>query len=170
VTSCPPRFKGVIDQSILLLWRGHIKSVIRYSALVSLTILPSPSPSSFPGSCPPILGSGACIYRHPTVMESSLRDILHATEPTYESSTLHPGHLPNASDGSLDYTEAPPGSADSRKRPASRIKSSYPRKRAIQACQKCRVRRTKCNNERPACSSCLSIGAECTYTEGDHST
>ncbi|EXJ73605.1 uncharacterized protein A1O5_03367 [Cladophialophora psammophila CBS 110553] len=59
---------------------------------------------------------------------------------------------------------------DSRKRPATRIKSSYPRKRAIQACQKCRVRRTKCNNARPTCSSCMSIGAECTYSEGDHST
>ncbi|KAI1609036.1 hypothetical protein EDD37DRAFT_136498 [Exophiala viscosa] len=104
------------------------------------------------------------------VMESSLRDILHATEPTYESSTLHTGHLPKPDDGSLVPHEGQHGPTDSRKRPATRIKSSYPRKRAIQACQKCRVRRTKCNNERPACSSCLSIGAECTYTEGDHST
>jgi hypothetical protein len=59
---------------------------------------------------------------------------------------------------------------DNKKRPANRIKSSYPRKRAIQACQKCRVRRTKCNNERPNCSACLQIGAQCTYSDSDHST
>jgi Fungal Zn(2)-Cys(6) binuclear cluster domain len=57
----------------------------------------------------------------------------------------------------------------SRKRPASRIKSTYPRKRAIQACQKCRARRTKCNNARPACYSCLDLGVDCSYSEGDPS-
>lgn len=35
----------------------------------------------------------------------------------------------------LGLTDSP--SENARKRPASRIKSSYPRKRAIQACQKC---------------------------------
>ena len=57
----------------------------------------------------------------------------------------------------------------SRKRPATRIKSTYPRKRAIQACQKCRARRTKCNNVRPACSSCLDLGVDCSYAETDPS-
>ncbi len=57
----------------------------------------------------------------------------------------------------------------SRKRPASRIKSTYPRRRAIQACQKCRARRTKCNNVRPTCSSCEDLGVECNYSAGDPS-
>lgn len=72
----------------------------------------------------------------------------------------------------LSITESPtePTAETSRKRPASRIKSSYPRKRAIQACQKCRVRRTKCDNLRPTCSSCLDLGVECNYSEGDPSS
>lgn len=72
----------------------------------------------------------------------------------------------------LSITDLPTGStADaSRKRTASRIKSSYPRKRAIQACQKCRVRRTKCDNLRPSCSSCLDLGVECNYSERDPSS
>lgn len=73
----------------------------------------------------------------------------------------------------LSVTEdSPQGSTGdaSRKRPASRIKSSYPRKRAIQACQKCRVRRTKCDNRRPTCSSCSDLGVECNYSEGDPSS
>lgn len=57
----------------------------------------------------------------------------------------------------------------SRKRAASRIKSTYPRKRAIQACQKCRARRTKCNNVRPTCSACEDLGVDCSYSEGDPS-
>ena len=107
-------------------------------------------------------------------MESSLRNILHSNEPTYESSTLHTGHLPATvppNRAFIGTLEAENSSSESRKRPATSYqRKTYPRKRAIQACQKCRVRRTKCNNERPSCSSCLSIGAECTYSEGDHST
>ncbi|KXH30951.1 hypothetical protein CSAL01_07580 [Colletotrichum salicis] len=44
--------------------------------------------------------------------------------------------------------------ASSRKRPA------YPRKRAAQACLTCRQRRTKCDNEKPACNSCKKLGIE----------
>src|SRR2546423_15137266 len=56
------------------------------------------------------------------------------------------------------------------KRPASRAEISYPRKRAVQACRTCRVRRTKCDNERPACTSCQTLGSDCIYTQKDHST
>lgn len=124
-----------------------------------------------------------CSFYSSPAMENSLRNILHSSEPsTYVASSIlhHAAHgdgqlqgHPQALDkngpflGSIEAENIL--SNDSRKRPATRIKSSYPRKRAIQACQKCRVRRTKCNNARPSCSSCLSIGAECTYSEGDHS-
>lgn len=102
-------------------------------------------------------------------MESSLRNILHANEIDFEPQIRSHGHLPVSGNTNTATLEADNALPESKKRAATRIKSSYPRKRAIQACQKCRVRRTKCNNERPSCSSCLAIGAECTYTEGDHS-
>ena len=58
--------------------------------------------------------------------------------------------------------------APSRKRP--RAKAAYPRKRAVQACRTCRLRRTKCDNEQPACTSCVGMGIECTYQTSDPST
>lgn len=39
----------------------------------------------------------------------------------------------------------------------------YPRKRAVAACQLCRTRKTKCDNERPTCGSCVNAGVECLY-------
>jgi hypothetical protein len=56
------------------------------------------------------------------------------------------------------------------KRPASRAETSYPRKRAVQACRTCRVRRTKCDNGRPVCASCQALGSECIYAQKDNST
>lgn len=59
------------------------------------------------------------------------------------------------------------------KRPytASRQTQGYPRKRASKACNTCRLRKTKCNNERPVCGFCQSLGAVCGYDEeGDVST
>ncbi|KAH8199178.1 hypothetical protein TruAng_006647 [Truncatella angustata] len=47
---------------------------------------------------------------------------------------------------------------------------SYPRKRAIAACQLCRTRRTKCDNLRPSCSACLKLGVECTTAATDYSS
>jgi hypothetical protein len=41
----------------------------------------------------------------------------------------------------------------------------YPRRRALQACQICRTRKTKCDNERPNCGSCNALGVECSYNE-----
>ncbi|KAJ5328875.1 hypothetical protein N7452_009265, partial [Penicillium brevicompactum] len=47
---------------------------------------------------------------------------------------------------------------------------TYPRKRAAQACHTCRLRRTKCDNIRPACASCVRLDAECVYKEIDPSS
>ncbi|KAF7718734.1 Fungal Zn(2)-Cys(6) binuclear cluster domain-containing protein [Penicillium ucsense] len=49
-------------------------------------------------------------------------------------------------------------------------RSTYPRKRAVQACQTCRQKRIKCDNEQPACGSCVSLRIECHYREHDRST
>ncbi|SPO01982.1 uncharacterized protein DNG_04655 [Cephalotrichum gorgonifer] len=40
------------------------------------------------------------------------------------------------------------------------------RKRAIAACQFCRLRKTKCDNVRPVCGSCRHHQARCVYTDG----
>lgn len=50
-----------------------------------------------------------------------------------------------------------------KKRPAPRGSAAYPRKRAVTACQVCRSRRTKCDNQRPACGFCARTGAVCNY-------
>lgn len=53
------------------------------------------------------------------------------------------------------------------KRPAARGTAFYPRKRANTACQVCRARKTKCDNQKPTCSYCLSVGAKCIQSPVD---
>ncbi|CAI7593878.1 unnamed protein product [Penicillium pancosmium] len=62
------------------------------------------------------------------------------------------------------------GLASKRKRPAARGGTFYPRKRANVACQVCRARKTKCDNRKPSCSYCLSVGAICTQSTEDLSS
>src|SRR6185436_16267787 len=40
------------------------------------------------------------------------------------------------------------------------------RKRAMAACQFCRLRKTKCDNVRPVCGSCRHHLARCVYADG----
>ncbi|OQD98654.1 hypothetical protein PENVUL_c069G01832 [Penicillium vulpinum] len=64
--------------------------------------------------------------------------------------------------------ESPTPPADKpspQKRRHARAAATYPRKRATQACQTCRLRRTKCDNTRPSCASCVRLGAECSYQQ-----
>ncbi|KAF4345808.1 c6 zinc finger [Fusarium beomiforme] len=53
------------------------------------------------------------------------------------------------------------------KRPAPRGTAFYPRKRANTACQVCRARKTKCDNQKPSCSYCVSVGATCIQSPVD---
>lgn len=66
--------------------------------------------------------------------------------------------------GSADATRRPG------KRPAARGTAFYPRKRANTACQVCRARKTKCDNKKPSCSYCLSVGANCIQSPVDLSS
>lgn len=105
-------------------------------------------------------------------MESNLRHILHFSDPNFNGTATQENGR-NLSIGELNHNALNEENGDSsvprkRSNPSSRL--SYPRKRAIRACQKCRVRRTKCDNVRPACTACLDLGAECIYSEGDPST
>lgn len=56
------------------------------------------------------------------------------------------------------------------KRSSSRATAFYPRKRATTACQVCRARKTKCDNNRPSCSYCVSVGATCVQPATDLSS
>lgn len=63
---------------------------------------------------------------------------------------------------------SPPGRKKSQPKGDTMRMSSvkdYPRKRALQACQICRTRKTKCDNERPTCGSCNAMGVECSYND-----
>ncbi|KAK1517164.1 vegetative cell wall protein gp1 [Colletotrichum costaricense] len=53
-----------------------------------------------------------------------------------------------------------------------RTSGMYQRRRAVAACGPCRVRKTKCDNVRPACGFCQRNGGQCTYpdTSNDFST
>lgn len=66
--------------------------------------------------------------------------------------------------------QSTPRAPTSHRATISRASGAYSRKRAVTACQVCRARRTKCDQQRPSCSFCLSIGAECTFQPADHST
>lgn len=66
----------------------------------------------------------------------------------------------------IEAATSPP----TRKRTAPRGTASYPRKRAVTACQVCRARRTKCDSKKPSCSFCTKIGAKCITAAVDFST
>lgn len=71
-------------------------------------------------------------------------------------------------------SSAAPAGADAArrpgKRPAARGTAFYPRKRANTACQVCRARKTKCDNKKPSCSYCQSVGANCIQSPVDLSS
>lgn len=52
----------------------------------------------------------------------------------------------------------------------SRVAATYPRKRALTACDTCRFKKIKCDNDRPRCGSCVKSGNEtCHYRIDDQS-
>ncbi|KAJ5816220.1 hypothetical protein N7447_008453 [Penicillium robsamsonii] len=65
----------------------------------------------------------------------------------------------------MESPTPPADKSDIQKRRHSRAAATYPRKRATQACQTCRLKRTKCDNTRPSCASCVRLGAECSYQQ-----
>jgi Fungal Zn(2)-Cys(6) binuclear cluster domain len=82
----------------------------------------------------------------------------------------HPPHLESILTDPALETGSPSRPGKRQRRQSPRAKASYPRKRANQACRTCRVRRTKCDNERPSCSSCTAMSIPCIYQSGDPST
>ncbi|KAK9343141.1 hypothetical protein V1522DRAFT_250336 [Lipomyces starkeyi] len=109
----------------------------------------------------------------------------HCFQPSAAPSQSYPtcqrAHDPTSA-GGLPYPDSSPGrckagyttnpvSGDSalttsrkRQRPGgSRVIGTYPRMRALTACQLCRSKKVKCNNARPSCSNCEKSKATCVY-------
>ncbi|KAL3451834.1 hypothetical protein BJX65DRAFT_266953, partial [Aspergillus insuetus] len=58
------------------------------------------------------------------------------------------------------------GEPPAAKRPrTTAARSAYPRRRAVVACQLCRMRKTKCDNRRPSCGTCTSLHFQCVYQD-----
>lgn len=92
----------------------------------------------------------------PTI-DTSDRDSNDSSRPSPPpSQTLHrmaSSRPPNSS------TPDEPDGQPPRKLPRTR----YPRQRAVTACRVCRERKKKCDNQRPVCASCRTLGADCQY-------
>ncbi|KAG5418937.1 ZCF27 [Candida metapsilosis] len=94
------------------------------------------------------------------------------SDPTISSSS--PSNSSTRSKRQSPTPEKPSGEERPKKRsqPASRALSrtsaTYPRKRAVTACDTCRLKKTKCDNVRPQCGSCARNGnTNCQYSTDD---
>jgi len=67
----------------------------------------------------------------------------------------------HAGNGAPDGNEDKPGLDGEELKKNS--KQGRPRKRVSQACDKCRSRKDKCDGKKPACSTCIANGRECSY-------
>ena len=91
-------------------------------------------------------------------------DGLHKmTDMSYDDSEKHATRSSNGMVSQADGGEL--GNETSKKRRAPDVRISYPRKRAVTACQLCRMRKTKCDNQRPSCGKCLSLDVHCNYQD-----
>ncbi|KAL2212917.1 hypothetical protein CC79DRAFT_1361754 [Sarocladium strictum] len=59
---------------------------------------------------------------------------------------------------------APAPTSSSRRISPKRDLAGFRRKRALAACQLCRLRKIKCDNQRPTCGTCVSAGARCSFS------
>jgi Fungal Zn(2)-Cys(6) binuclear cluster domain len=139
---------------------------------------------------PPVQGSTASIFdsslephhdgpasRHAAIRISSNDWADHVVENTAVGQQAPHGAETGVqihSDSSPEYpndSASQPQPSKRARTESSRIQKSYPRKRAVTACQLCRVRKTKCSNTRPTCKFCADAKAVCVYEDPlDHSS
>lgn len=94
--------------------------------------------------------------------------VLGATHVVEHGPAIHSAPSPEDPDASASELSRPSKRRTTEK---SRSAMSYPRKRAVTACQLCRQRKTKCSNTRPKCKLCADAGADCVYGDPlDHSS
>ncbi|KAH7142117.1 hypothetical protein EDB81DRAFT_899647, partial [Dactylonectria macrodidyma] len=82
-------------------------------------------------------------------------EILHIQHDDYQ----HPSW--GSSRAGVEAETEDVSTAPQRLPPAS--EAQPPRTRGTVACQKCRSRKTKCDNRRPSCGYCLKVGEPCVY-------
>ena len=115
----------------------------------------------------------------PKLPRSGLHHTSHFTLHTsrHMSAPNHSNPSPaEATAGSVaSPSPSPSPSSDARRdghgRKARFRTMTFPRKRAVTACDTCRSKKTKCGNERPRCASCAKNGWPCSYDPRlDHSS
>lgn len=94
----------------------------------------------------------------PTPADNDFGDPFHARK----RSSHDVDEVPRASPPGRKKSQPKSGGGDGNRMSSAK---DYPRRRALQACQICRARKTKCDNERPSCGSCDALGVECSYNE-----
>jgi hypothetical protein len=100
-------------------------------------------------------------YRHANLDREEMYSPLHQFHNHIDSITPpHKRHFDNSS-ASLPYPNAKRRLADGSEHHHG--KQLPTRRRALQACEACRTKKSKCDNERPSCGSCLQHGVECIY-------
>ena len=110
------------------------------------------------------------LTRHPPQQEPALTIDAPAfllKRASTASSEFRKRELMSSPSSHLD--NAPSGAAAPRR--VHRGRANYPRKRAIVACEACRKRKIKCDNERPTCGGCKEVDIPCTFQhhKSDHS-
>jgi hypothetical protein len=101
-------------------------------------------------------------YRHTNLEREEIYSPLHQFHNHIDSITTppHKRHF-DSSSASLPYPNAKRRLADGSGHHHG--KQLPTRRRALQACEACRTKKSKCDNERPSCGSCLQHGVECIY-------
>ncbi|KAK2594322.1 Zcf27p [Conoideocrella luteorostrata] len=119
---------------------------------------------------PPPLSTPRPQQRH----HQHLQDSSHRSDPSVRNGPAGDHHIAESNgDATAISPTSDAGTLLNRrpgKRPAARGTAFYPRKRANTACQVCRARKTKCDNKKPSCSYCLSVGATCIQSAVDLSS
>ncbi|KAJ4271437.1 hypothetical protein NW762_000139 [Fusarium torreyae] len=97
-----------------------------------------------------------------------LRATIRSNKPI-AAAAVSPGLRDVPPDGPSDHDYEETQSQSSGKRQRRLTTTDFTRrKRAVTACQFCRVRKTKCDNVRPTCSFCVRHRAKCVYADTDN--
>lgn len=114
-------------------------AVVDVAAAVAVVLLPSPPPRTAPRSPPAVL----CAQ-----MSGVKRSLDEA----------HDGELPSPSDSAASHKPASPAAAAASTSASSSAASSF---RNVSACNRCRLRKNRCDQRLPSCASCDKAAVKC---------
>ncbi|KAI7772571.1 hypothetical protein LZL87_005296 [Fusarium oxysporum] len=99
------------------------------------------------------------------IIRDSTTTVLPTTSATSPGFSCNSPEEPTTQDGQ-DHDDAQSQGSGKRQRRLTTTDFTR-RKRAVTACQFCRVRKTKCDNVRPTCGFCVRHRAKCIYLDAD---